>query len=132
MHYVTVVGSVISSLPPGIRHHDGGSVVDFMPAGSVLSGDLYAFVACRWNEKFDFVDVRADSIMLATVWDQATIIDAATSLKLSRVSWHMCTGFANAFSTHFDSTLNSNEYIFCGDSGMFCSVPSHLLLCYPI
>jgi hypothetical protein len=25
---------------------------------------------CRWNESFDFIDVRADSILLATVWDQ--------------------------------------------------------------
>jgi hypothetical protein len=54
---------------------------------------------CRWNEKFDFVDVRADSIMLATVMDQATIIDAATSLKLSRVSWHKCAGFGDVFKT---------------------------------
>lgn len=42
-------------------------------------------VLCRWNESFDFLDIRADSILLATVWDQATIIDAAMSLKISRV-----------------------------------------------
>lgn len=48
------------------------------------------FVPCRWNEKFDFIDIRADSILLVTVWDQATIIDAATSLRLSRVSGESC------------------------------------------
>jgi hypothetical protein len=39
----------------------------------------------RWNEKFDFIDVRADSVLLATVWDQATVVDAVTSLRLTRV-----------------------------------------------
>eukprot|EP00879_Flechtneria_rotunda_P002198 GHRR01002384.1.p1 GENE.GHRR01002384.1~~GHRR01002384.1.p1 ORF type:complete len:790 (+),score=300.17 GHRR01002384.1:1478-3847(+) len=38
----------------------------------------------RWNEKFDFIMVPAGSILLATVWDQTTPIEAITSLSLSR------------------------------------------------
>jgi hypothetical protein len=39
----------------------------------------------RFNEGFDFIGIRADSVVLATVMDQATIIDAVASMRLSRV-----------------------------------------------
>eukprot|EP00775_Hariotina_reticulata_P004857 gene4857-5102_t len=37
----------------------------------------------RWNEKFDFVMIPANSVLLATVWDQTSWVEAATSLKIS-------------------------------------------------
>lgn len=71
----------------------GGSRLCLVMASTVGVPTPVCVCACyrtcvfRWNEKFDFIDVRAGSILLATVWDQATIIDAATSLKISRVSY---------------------------------------------
>lgn len=58
----------------------------------------------RWNEKFDFIDVRADSVLLATVWDQTTIIDAATSLRISRVRSRRrgcCSAYCCLLEEHF-------------------------------
>lgn len=44
------------------------------------------FCLHRWNEKFDFVMIPANSVLLATVWDQTSLVEAATSLKISTVS----------------------------------------------
>lgn len=40
---------------------------------------------CSWNEVFDFVEVPVHAVLLVTVWDQTTVMDAAASLSTIRV-----------------------------------------------
>lgn len=50
------------------------------------SSSLLLLLLLRWNEKFDFIMIPANSVLLATVWDQTSVVEAVTSLRISRVS----------------------------------------------
>jgi hypothetical protein len=43
-------------------------------------------LSLRFNEKFDFIMIPASSVLLVTVWDQTTAVEAVVSLSVSRVS----------------------------------------------
>ncbi|WIA41914.1 hypothetical protein OEZ86_009229 [Tetradesmus obliquus] len=48
------------------------------------SKTVYNEESPRFNEKFDFIMVPASSVLLVTVWDQTTVVEAVVSLSLSR------------------------------------------------
>ncbi|KAF6259938.1 hypothetical protein COO60DRAFT_1700585 [Scenedesmus sp. NREL 46B-D3] len=48
------------------------------------SKTVYNEASPRFNEKFDFIMVPASSVLLVTVWDQTTMVEAVVSLSVSK------------------------------------------------